>query len=154
MMILWHVNDAKSSHVDPKVNDSFIEWLKKECGQPGKVESSRGKKHDYLGMILDYSVEGQVIIDMCDYVKKMVAEFPQEALQGPKVLTPASTNLFSVDKRSPKLSQEEVELFHSFILKSLFLCKRGRPDVLQLTAPHAHAQKSQLDSIGTSWFDS
>jgi len=32
------------------------------------------------------------------------------------------------------LSQEEAELFHSFVLKGLFLCKRGRPDVLQPTA--------------------
>jgi len=80
MTILWHVDDVKSSHIDPKVNDSFIDWLKKEYGQLGEVKSSRGKRHDYLGMILDYSVEGQVIIDMCDYVKKMVAEFPQEAL--------------------------------------------------------------------------
>jgi hypothetical protein len=136
-MILWHVDDVKSSHIDPKVNDSFIKWLKKECGQLGKVKSSRAKKHDYLGMTLDCSVKGKVTIDMCDCAKKMVAEFPQEALQGPKAQTPASTNLFSVGKRSLKLSQEEVEMFHSFVLKSPFLRKRGRPDVLQLTA-HLH----------------
>jgi len=36
-----------------------------------------------------------------------------------------------VDKRSPKLDQMMGEVFHSFILKGLFLAKRGRPDVLQ-----------------------
>ena len=131
MTILWHVDDVKSSHVDPKVNDSFIDWLNKEYGQIAEVKTSRGKKHDYLGMTLDYSVEGEVKIDMIDYVKKMVTEFPEDALAGSAVLNPASENLFKVDKRSPKLDQESAETFHSFVLKGLFLAKRGRPDVLQ-----------------------
>ena len=131
MTIMWHVDDVKSSHVNPKVNDSFIEWLKVEYGQLGEVKTSRGKKHDYLGMTLDYSVDGEVKIDMVEYVKKMVTEFPQDRLRGSEVSNPASENLFKVDKRSPKLDQEEAEMFHSFVLKGLFAAKRGRPDVLQ-----------------------
>jgi len=42
MMILWHVDDTKSSHIDLKVNDLFIKWPKKECSQLGEVKSSRG----------------------------------------------------------------------------------------------------------------
>ena len=67
MMILWHVNDVKLSHVDLKVNDSFINWLKREYSQISNVKSSRGKKHDYFGMTLDYSVEGEVKVDMINY---------------------------------------------------------------------------------------
>ena len=26
--ILWHVDDIKSSHKDPKVNDDFIQWTR------------------------------------------------------------------------------------------------------------------------------
>jgi hypothetical protein len=26
--ITWHVDDLKSSHIDPKVNDEFLAWLK------------------------------------------------------------------------------------------------------------------------------
>ena len=26
--VTWHIDDLKSSHVDPKVNDEFLEWLK------------------------------------------------------------------------------------------------------------------------------
>ena len=131
MTIMWHVDDVKSSHVDPKVNDSFIDWLKKEYGQIGEVKSSRGTRHDYLRMTLDYSVKGQVTVDMVDYVKKMVTEFPQEALLGSKVSNPATENLFKVDKRSPKLDRESAETMHSFVLKGLFVAKWGRPDVLQ-----------------------
>ena len=31
--MLWHVDDLKSSHVDPKVNDDFHKWLQEEYGQ-------------------------------------------------------------------------------------------------------------------------
>ena len=27
MTIVWHVDDLKSSHVDPRVNDLFVSWL-------------------------------------------------------------------------------------------------------------------------------
>ena len=86
MTNMWHVDDVKSSHVDPKVNDLFISWLNKEYGQKTEVKSSRGKMHDYLRMILDYTVDGEVKVDMIDYVKKMVTEFPQERFAGSQSL--------------------------------------------------------------------
>ena len=69
--ILWHVNDLKSRHIDPRVNDTCIQWLEKKYGDPkiGKVKAHRGKRHDYLGMTLDYSTPGEVKVDMTDYVK-------------------------------------------------------------------------------------
>ena len=33
-------------------------------------------------MTLDFTVKGQVIIDMCDYVKKMIEEYPEAELKG------------------------------------------------------------------------
>ena len=30
--ILWHANDLKSSHVDPKVNDAFCKWIDDKHG--------------------------------------------------------------------------------------------------------------------------
>jgi hypothetical protein len=26
--VTWHVDNLKSSHIDPKVNDEFLSWLK------------------------------------------------------------------------------------------------------------------------------
>ena len=49
---------------------------------------SGGKVHEYLGMTLDYSVDGEVEIRMDDYIKKMVADF-SEALDD-KANTPAA----------------------------------------------------------------
>ena len=43
--ISWHVDDLKSSHVDPKVNDEFHKWLQAEYGQVKDVTVTRGKRH-------------------------------------------------------------------------------------------------------------
>ena len=127
----WHVDDVKSSHVDPKVNDEFHKWLQKEYGQVKEVTATRGKVHTYLGMKLDYSTPGEVKIDMRDYVKHMLDEFPIN-LPG-KAATPASEKLYQV-KEGKKLSQLKAEAFHTFAAKLLFLTKRARPDVQLATA--------------------
>ena len=36
----------------------------------------RGKKHDYLAMGLDFSIPGEVKIDMKNYIGKPLEEFP------------------------------------------------------------------------------
>ena len=69
----------------------------------GEVKTTRGKVHEYLGMKLDCSVSGQVSIDMVDYIKSMVSNFPEEDLQGSKVASPWNESLFKVDEKSPKL---------------------------------------------------
>ena len=79
LTISWHVDDLKASHMDSKVIDEFLQWIKDTYGKIGEVKVTRGKIHDYLGMILDYSVPGQVSIDMCDYVKNMVESFPTDS---------------------------------------------------------------------------
>jgi hypothetical protein len=37
--------------------------------------------------------------------------------------------LFKVDPTVPKLTKEKRELFHTFVAKGLFACKRARPDI-------------------------
>ena len=41
LTVMWHVNDLKISHKDPKVNDEFIAWLEKKYGDPkiGQVKA-------------------------------------------------------------------------------------------------------------------
>jgi hypothetical protein len=40
-----HIDDLKSSHVDPKVNDEFLKWLqlKYASDKIGEVKATRGK---------------------------------------------------------------------------------------------------------------
>jgi hypothetical protein len=53
-MIVFHVDDLKSSQKPKLVNDKFEKWLNSMYGKYGKVTATRGQVHDYLGMELDY----------------------------------------------------------------------------------------------------
>jgi hypothetical protein len=90
------------------------------------VKATRGKIHDYLAMKLDYSTPEKLKVDMTDYIKNMVNDFPEEVT---KSSYPWNETLFKVDEKTPKLSKEKRELFHTFVAKGLFVSKRGRPDI-------------------------
>ena len=74
--IQFHVDDVMSSHINPKVNDNFDEWLQAKYGEHGKVKAHRGKVHDYLRIIFEYEDEGKVKVDMSSYMKNMLDDFP------------------------------------------------------------------------------
>ena len=78
------MDDVKSSHAHKEVQDAFENWLidKYDRDQDGKIvgkiKKCEGKRLDYIGMVLDYSVPGEVTIDMVDYTNKMVKEFEEQ----------------------------------------------------------------------------
>jgi hypothetical protein len=117
--VCWHVDDLKSSHVDPEVNNKFHEWLEMKYGDKNlaTVKAVRGTRHDYLAMNLDYGTSGKLKLDMVDYIKGMINEFPDELV---KSSCPWNENLFKVDDKSPKLGKEKAEHFHTFVAKGLF----------------------------------
>jgi hypothetical protein len=127
--VTWHVDDLKSIHVDPEVNDEFYAWLERTYGSEelGHVTTTRGPTHEYLAMKLDYSTPGVLKVDMTEYISSMLAEFPYK-LQG-EVHVPWTEKLFKVDETSKKLDDKRRETFHSFVMKAMFLCKRARSDV-------------------------
>jgi hypothetical protein len=62
--VLWHVDDLKISQTEYDVVSSSIELIRTEFGKDDPLTETRGKKHEYLGMTLDFSVPGKAIIDM------------------------------------------------------------------------------------------
>ena len=46
--------------MNPKVNDDFAQWCETTYGSDdlGHVKVVRGKVHDYLAMIMDYTQDG------------------------------------------------------------------------------------------------
>jgi hypothetical protein len=125
--IVWHVDDLKISHVNDKVNTVIINLIDDESGNEAPLTITRGKVHDYLGMTLDYSEKGKVKIKMLDYVKRMLADLPDETAS--EAAFPAANHLFTVDNNQTKVDEERAQLFHTYVGKMLFLCKRARPDL-------------------------
>ena len=80
------------------MNDKFKKWLQDKYGEHGKVKAHCGAKHDYLGMALDYSEKGKIIVGMSDYIKDMLEEFPTKFKDKEKVATPAADHLFKAGK--------------------------------------------------------
>jgi len=127
--IKWHVDDVKSSHVDPQVNEDFYKCCEQKYEEDGigKVSVSRGKRHDYLAMILDYTKENKLKLDMKYYIEDMIKEFPYE-LKG-RTRAPWNDKLFKVNEKTKKLHDDKKSTFHTFLMKAMFLCKRARPDI-------------------------
>ena len=120
--IVFHVADLKSSHEDKTVNDKFERWLQDKYGEHGKVKAHRGTKHDYLGMVLDYSERRKIVVDMTDYIKDMLGEFPVKFKDKEKVVTPAANHLFETGK-GRRLDCNWAETFHTVVAKGLFVLK-------------------------------
>ncbi len=76
MTVCWHIDNLKASHVDPKENTRFGNWLSVTYGM--MVVAHQGAVHDYLGTIFDFSVKGNVMINMIKYIKNIIADFPEE----------------------------------------------------------------------------
>ena len=132
LTVVWHVDDMKMSHEDPRVLESFIDWLTKKYGELKAPTIVRGDKHFYLGMTIDYSERDCVKIDMRDYVQEMLDEYPDPVT--PKSKTPANEKLFVVNESSPRLPEKKSNAFHHTVAKGLFLAKRARPDILTTIA--------------------
>jgi hypothetical protein len=119
--VLFHVDDLKSSHTDPKVSNEFDKWLQKNYGEHGEVAIHRGKIHDYLGMQLDYSLRGKVKVGMIKYVKDMLEDFPQTFKETDIAKTPAGDALLN-EGQGRKLHKERADMYHTMVAKALFLC--------------------------------
>jgi hypothetical protein len=126
--VLWHVDDIKVSHEDPEVVTQVLLKLFKEdaYGKEAPLTITRGKVHNYLGMTIDYRVDGKVKFTMTDYIQNMLDEIPTD-MRG-EAATPAANHLFEVNEDGEKLDEETAQLFHHYVAKLMFLCKRARPD--------------------------
>jgi hypothetical protein len=129
MTIVWYVDDLKISHVDPSVVGNMIDVLKAEFGQKLDLTVRRGKIHEYLGLRLDFSNRGKVVMTMFDYISELVKETPDDLFKGP-ARSPASNYLFHVNPKAKKLDDDAAVLFHHLTAKLLYLSKRTRPDLL------------------------
>jgi hypothetical protein len=93
----------------------------------GHVKAVRGKVQDYLVMILDFSVPSTMKLGMQYYIKQMIKDFKYD-IKSVKT-NPWTEKLFKVNKESKNVDDERRAIFHTFVMKAMFLCKRARLDI-------------------------
>jgi hypothetical protein len=121
MMIRWHVDDLMMSHVSRDEIMKIVQEIKHIYGE--NLTKNIGKVHDYLGMTFDFSFTKEVGVNMWDYLRKVIKEFPEE-ITG-VCTTPAGDYLFKVHDDGKKLNEEQAEAFHHRIYQLLFTANQA-----------------------------
>jgi hypothetical protein len=144
MTICFHVNNCKISHLDPKVVDYSIAWLRDEyksvfTNGSSMMKMAQGKIHKYLGMTLDFATSKIVKVTMLKYVDEIVGSWDRacsdindryKAVSGCKrIATAAPDDLFKVDEDAVKLDQARAKAFHNITAKEIYVTKRARPNI-------------------------
>ena len=100
---MWHVDNLKLSHKDSSVIIYTIESLCCEYADIMPLTMSCGRVNDYLGMVFDYSTEGEVLINMYQYIEGLISGAPKRYKVGLGSATPAPSHLFDV--RDPDMKK-------------------------------------------------
>jgi hypothetical protein len=144
MRICFHVDDCKILHLDPKVINYTIAWLRDEhesvfTNGSGMMKVARGKVHKYLGMTLDFATSKIVKVTMLKYVDEIVGSWDKacselndgyKAISGRKrIATAAPDDLFKVDEDAVILDQARAKAFHNITAKGIYVTKRARPNI-------------------------
>jgi len=95
--IVWYVDDNKISHVDSAVVTKVIAMIEARFG---KMTVTRGKKHTFLGMDIDFKDNGTASILMKGYLKEAIQDFDGDIIRS--AATPARRTLFDVDEDCEK----------------------------------------------------
>ena len=128
--IAFYVDDNLASHMDDEVLTDLIQQIEKHTG---KMTVTRGKEHVFLGMNIMFNDEdGTATIGMKEHVQEALDDFPEVLKR--KVSTPAKSDLFTVDPKSPLLDETKNKLFHSLTMKLIYVCQRSRPDIMTTIA--------------------
>ena len=90
-----------------------------------KLTIHRGKIHDYLGMDMDWSEDGQVSISMIEYLSKLLDDFIENITKSS--VTPSADYLFKTreDTEVKKLPEKLAIAFHHTIAQ----CHNGHDEM-------------------------
>ena len=88
LTIQFHVDDLKASHHDPDVLRDIVNWLRKEFGKEHQLTENIGKLHDYLGIIINYSIKGKLVLTMFDYLEDIIVECPNDLKKATPIFQP------------------------------------------------------------------
>ena len=117
MTIIWHMDDLKVSHKDPWEITKMTILLSKIYVN---IKVQCGKKLEYHGMDIGYTVPGEVKISMIPYIENILKDFPEKIVG--TATTPAGEHLFEVREgiNSTKLPESQSITFPHNVAKLLF----------------------------------
>ena len=121
--IVLHVDDLLVTSRNLQHNMDLLKYLKEQYN--GDVKHSTGKVIEYVGMIFDFSVDGEVSVTMDHAIDKII----ESGGVTTSYVTPATENLFEI-RDVEKVGQAEREYFHTHIAKVLYVAKRVKPECL------------------------
>ena len=122
-----HVDDLLVTCEDENTIQAVMDHLEHKYKA---ISESRGNRHSYLGMTVDFEVEGECSVAMTGYENSMVDTYNYRKNHP----TPALEDLFEIDSTSEKLTEDEMKHFHTYVAKLLYLAKRTRPECLVATS--------------------
>jgi hypothetical protein len=127
LTVLWHVDDLKISCKSKIEVTKLICYLRRIYGD--KMTIKRGGKGKYLGMNLDFTEPGVFQVDMAQYIREVIDEFPEQIVRSSP--TPHSDSLFKVNEEESGVSlpEEQAIQFHRTTAQLLFLSTRARKDI-------------------------
>jgi hypothetical protein len=110
LTVVCHVDDLEASHRKPAVVTKISNWFKSTYERlfddgSGEMQISRGSKiHEYLGMTLDFTLPGQVMITMIPYVEEILQLFSGHNKSESTARTSAAEHLFKVNEETESLT--------------------------------------------------
>ena len=106
----------------------------------GEMLVARGKKHTYVGIYLNYSSPGKVIVSMDSYITEAIDEFPKDIMKTIKML--AGNHPFKVDESCVKYAKEIRSSFTGWGEVSLPDQARTSRHIANNRVPHNESDKS------------
>ena len=114
--IVFHVDKLKIFHMYPAVFTSIIEDISNRYENIMPLSISRGKVHEYLGIVFDYTNVGYVKITMYQYLEGVIKHAPKIYKSGRISSTPAPIHLYKLrdpnNEYTELLNQSEKKAHH------------------------------------------
>ena len=89
---IWHVDDLKISHIKDVELYRIIADIDKVFVQESLLTTEQGAMHNYLGMNLEYSNSGKIMITMFDYIQGIMDDVAK--MLKTRLVTPITNHLF------------------------------------------------------------
>jgi hypothetical protein len=91
-----------------------------------EIKVNRGKKHQYLGMLFDFSNTGRVNIKMTGYIEDILEKMGVSGT----ATTPANRDLFTLNDAELVLDEKGQAEVRSLVYQLLYVCTRVVPEAL------------------------